>query len=281
VVPLRLYLKGAGIVEGQELYVLLTAGGDAPAEIRHRTGALRKALIPLKGRLLFTYVLDAVLALPESKRVLVSCGESSEGFPLPPAPCVRYFDGAHDIVEAIERAADILRAEIGDACLDGELMIAAIDVPLVTSEQLRQLIERARELHADVVWPLVEREVVEAEFPGSRRTYVKTRQGTFTGGNVFLVKPRPLLTQMRLLRRIFKHRKNPLALASIFGLGLIVKLLSGGISVPAMEEGLSARLGVKLRALLFEHPEIAVDLDKLVDLEQMEEFLSQSPVASG
>jgi len=265
-------------VEGRELYALLTAGGDAPAEIRHRTGALKKALIPLKGRPLFTYLLDATLALPDIKRILVSCGESQEGFP-PPPPNVEYFDRMHDIVEAIEHVCKLLQEQVGDAFLDGELLIASIDVPLMTSQQLGEMIEQSRALKADVVWPLVEKKVVESKFPGSKRTYVKTRQGTYTGGNIFLVKPRPLLTRLGLLRRIFKHRKNPLALASIFGLGLIAKLLSGGISIPQLEKNMSARLGLQMRALPFAHPEIAVDLDKLSDLEEMEEFLSRPPFA--
>lgn len=263
----------------EELYILLTGGGDAPADIRRRTGAQKKALIPVMDRPLLSYMLDTVLALPGNKRVLVSCGESQVGFPPPPVDNVRYFDGVHDIVETIERACDILSGRAGDAFLEGELLIAAIDVPLLTSEQLWEMVVQARSLEADVVWPLVEKGVVEGKFPRSKRTYVKTRQGTFTGGNVFLVKPRPVLARLGLLRKIFRHRKNPLALASIFGLGLIVKLLSGGISIPALEKEFSARLGVQFRALLFAHPEIAVDLDKLADLEQMEEYLSQSTVA--
>jgi len=264
----------------EELYVLLTAGGGVPRNIQLQTGASRKALIPLKGRPLFTYVLDAVLGLPGDKRVLVSCGESREGFPPLTAESVRYFDGVHDIVETIARAGDILSGQAGDAFLDGKLLIAAIDVPLMTSQQFEEMIAQARELNADVVWPLVEKSIVEGKFPGSKRTYVRTRQGTFTGGNVFLVKPRPVLARLAILRRVFKHRKNPLALASIFGIGLIVKLLSGRISIPAMENEFSARLGVNLRALPFAHPEIAVDLDKLSDLGQMEEYLSHPPIAS-
>lgn len=261
-----------------ELYVLLMAGGGAPRNIHLQTGASRKALIPLGGRPLFSYVLEAVQGLRIDTRVLLSCGESREGFPPPPGS-ITYFDGVHDIVETIAKACEVLQSQVGDIFLDGELLIAAIDVPLMTTQQFDELIEQARALKADVVWPLVEKSVVEAKFPGSKRTYVKTRQGIFTGGNVFLAKPRPILGKLELLRRIFKHRKNPLALASIFGMRLIVRLLSGGISIPAMEEEFSGRLGVKMRALPFAHPEIAVDLDKLSDLEQMEEYLSRSPVA--
>lgn len=253
---------------------LLLAGGKCPPELEKLTGAKLKALIQLRGKPLFTYVLDAILGLSGEKCVLVFCGESAEGFPPAPEPSVSYLEYAGSLSEAIKAAIDQFQSQIGQDFLDSKFLICSSDIPLVTSQILGEMVRASEELDADLVWPITEKRFVEAKFAKMRRTYVRTKEGTFTGGNVFLVKPHAIVENLPLVDALFKRRKNPLAMAAIFGLPLIFNVLLGRISIPEMEKEMSSRLGVKLRALPIEYPELSADLDKPSDYVAFEKMLA-------
>ncbi len=258
---------------GNQVYALLLAGGKSPSEILEATGVKLKALVEILGKPMFTYTLDALLDAEEVNQTLIFCGETCEAFPSLDGEVATTFSSTGDLADALKGCLDFYESEVGGSFWDSLLLISSSDIPLVTAAIVSDFILEARNLNADGVWPIVEKKHIEARFPGSKRTYLKTKQGTFTGGNMFLVKPKALRAKLPLINELFKHRKNPLAMASIFGFGLVFKVITGGISIPKMEEEMSNRLGVVMRALQSQMAEIAVDVDKVADLRMAEEFL--------
>jgi hypothetical protein len=146
-------------------------------------------------------------------------------------------------------------------------------MPLLTPETVAALRDFALSAEADVVYPVVEKPSVEARFPGSKRTYVKLGGRAVTGGNIFWLNREWTAKRGALLRQLFERRKDPVGLARAFGLGFVLRLLCGWLDLPYLERHLSRILDGKLRAVVLPYPELAVDLDKLADLETFRPYL--------
>lgn len=243
---------------------VVLGGGDAgdPFAVSH--GVPVKALIDLAGRPMGAYVLEA---LRGSGRV----GRVAYVGPLGP--------GMAELVDLTLPDAGSLLAnlEAGVAALSaasspgsageaggGRVLVVTADVPLMTAAMLRDLLDAAPD--SGLVYPVVTREACEAELPGVKRTYARLRDGTFTGGNVFLLDPSLVGRFLPRLRTLFALRKRPVALAGAIGWMVLVKLLLGRLTVAELERRVSDILGVEARALVTGHAAVGADVDKQDDL---------------
>jgi hypothetical protein len=182
-----------------------------------------------------------------------------------------------DVRRALYSGAVIedLLACVATATQGDSVLVSGGDMPLLSSEAVTALLAAGRDHEVDVVYPIVDRTAIERRFPGSRRTYLRLRDGLFTGGNVFWVRREWLLGQGPLLRELFDQRKNVLALARRFGLLFFLRVLTGWASLRYLEHHLGHVVGGRLCAAVLPYPEIAADLDKAADLETFAGFLDQ------
>ena len=74
------------------------------------------------------------------------------------------------------------------------------------------------------------------KFPGVMRTYVKLKDGVFTGGNLFILRSEIIDQVLEKASQIVERRKNPLAIASLFGFGLMWRYLTRRLSIAAAEK---------------------------------------------
>jgi hypothetical protein len=159
------------------------------------------------------------------------------------------------------------------------VLVATSDIPLVTSAMIDSLIDDCGDQSFDVYFPVVRREVAEARFPGVRRTYVRLRDGSYTAGNLFLVRPEVLLADGSgegLLERMVRWRKAPWRMALALGPGLLIGLVTARLDLAGAERQASRRLGVRGRAVVTPHAEVGVDVDKPGDLALCREALSHA-----
>jgi len=182
-----------------------------------------------------------------------------EDVPLPELPQARRAAYGTDLL------ADVT------ACVKGMqsvgLLVCTGDMPLLTPEAVRELVDFVTRTGAQVVYPVVDKTVMEARGLGEGRTYKKVAGHNYTGGNLFYIDRQWLVAQETLLRGLFEQRKDPMALARFFGAGFVFKVVAGSLTLPYAEEYLSKRLGAQIRVLVTEHAEIAADLDKAADLQ--------------
>ena len=178
--------------------------------------------------------------------------------PLPDGPGVRHAAYSGRLI------SDGIRL-LRDQVQDDYVLVAGGDCALLTPECIAVLVDQGLKLDADFVYPAVERAVAEARFPGGKRTYRRFREGTVTGGNVFLIRRRYILDAEPWLTELFARRKNPLAMGQLFGLGFLWMLITGTAPLATIEARVSSALRGKFRALLMDYPEIAVDIDKPAD----------------
>ncbi len=243
---------------------VVLGGGDPGEALAVAHGVAVKPLIELDGRPMGQYVLEALRGSGSVNHV---------AYVGPLTPSMR---GLVDL-EVPDAGRLIANLEAGLRALGEQrrVLVATADVPLISGAMLRDVLDAAPE--AGLVYPIVRREVCEAAFPGVKRTYVKLKEGRFTGGNVFLLDPALALRFLPKIEQLLAQRKRPLALAGLIGWPVLVRLLTGRLSLSELERRVSAILGAPVRALISEHAAIGTDVDKEADLDLVRARLKQAP----
>jgi 2-phospho-L-lactate guanylyltransferase (CobY/MobA/RfbA family) len=238
------------------------AGGKADDAFRAATGVESRALAPVAGRPMVLWVLDALAAAETVDRVVLVGAEA-----LTDAPGVRQrLRGGSDLVETMERG---INACPGAA----RVLLVSADIPALTPAAVDAFVRDGIAADADLVYPVIPRAANEARFPGSRRTYLRLADGVFTGGNMFLVRPEPLLRQREVIRRAHAARKKPLRLAAALGWGVLWRLLWRRLTLAEAEAAVARTMGITVRALVTDHAEIGADVDRAADLDAMSRYL--------
>lgn len=226
-----------------------------------------KGLLDINGRPMLEYAARALgnaslvgkiaVVLPRGRaegdwtRFVDEVAESSGGLP-----------------EGIRAGTEVLRT-------DRMLLVVSADIPLLTPDALDDFLERCFGQSARVYYPIIERESVRHRFPDVKRTYVRMREGSFTGGNLALVDPRVVKENMSLFETAYDLRKSPLGLARVLGFGFMLRFVLGRLSIAQAERRVSAMLGAECRAVITPYAEIGVDVDKGSDLELVRRVLAE------
>jgi len=232
------------------------AGGIAGKE--DRLGAGTKALVPVAGRPMVAWVLQALRRSGGLRRLVLVGPEELAGvaeeekIPLVPA-------GRTAVESALNGAGALPGAEW--------LLLVTADIPMLTPEAVLDFLDRCRETSADLYYPIVTRRESETAYPGVKRTYVSLKEGTFTGGNMALFRADALPKCARRGQKLVALRKSPLALGWQIGPFFILKFLLRRLSLAEAERRFSELLGVRGKAVITPYPEIGVDVDKPTDLE--------------
>lgn len=250
-----------------ELAAVVLAGGPSDG-LANRTGVDTKAHVRFGDRPLVAWVLGA-LAESTSVDAVVLVVPDSSAAPLP----VDSLQGAVRVPSG-DRMVDSLALGLGAASTfePKRIMLVSADLPWLTGAGVDAFIAEAPA--ADLVYPVVTRQVMEESFPGQKRTYAHLHEGAFTGGNLMLLRPGIVPNLLPLADRVYRARKNPLALASLIGWDLILPLLARTLSIEAAEQRISALLGGSARAHVSRDSALAADIDR-------PEHLSYAPPHEG
>ncbi|ADL06842.1 nucleotidyltransferase family protein [Thermosediminibacter oceani] len=250
------------------LKALVLAGGDGDEKLQESEGT--KALVRINGREMILYILDALKKLDYIEKIAI-VGPKEKLSSIKVGPNVVVVEESDSIVGNILRGLELFSD-------DDEILIMTCDIPMVTAEAIDDFVKKAKGLNADFCYPIIRKEDTEKKYPGIKRTYARVREGTFTGGNVALVKVGSAKRCIKKAEEFFTYRKNPLKLASILGFSVVLKFLLGKLSIPELEKRVYDIFGIKARAVISDFPEIGNDVDKKSDLELVREVLGREVV---
>ncbi|HHV17272.1 MAG TPA: NTP transferase domain-containing protein [Thermoanaerobacterales bacterium] len=224
-----------------------------------------KALIKIHGREMINYIIDALRNLDIIDTVAV-VGPTQELLPIKNQADV-IVNGESSMTANILKGVEIFSD-------DDMILISTSDIPMITSEAIGDFVEKSLILDADFCYPIVPKEENENKYPGVKRTYVKIKDGTFTGGNMVLVKAGTVKRCVKKAEAFMSYRKKPWKLAGILGINFVIKLLMGTLTIKQLEDRVSDLFGIKARAVICPYPEIGTDVDKDSDLELAARVLS-------
>lgn len=238
---------------------IVLAGGVNSEQLRQYSRAEYEALIEIGGKPMVSFVVDALLNVAEIRNVVV-VGPRSEL-----SKCL--VDSRIKIVESGNGIIDNVLVALDNMQPTEKVVIATADIPMLTPEAIKDFLERCSQIDADFYYPIVAKEENEKQYPGMRRTYVKLREGTFTGGNIFLVNPQVVLNCVEAAKRIIVYRKQPLQLSRILGIKFIIQFLLGTLTLPEVARRVSEILTLRGAVIVSDYPEVGIDVDKPSDLD--------------
>lgn len=239
--------------------VIILAGTAKPSELTESENVENKAFLRIQGKTMLEYVVAALRQVEEVDRIAVVGPQTELATVLQEFDQVITVSEGKDIVENVQHGVAALEPK-------KHFLVSSVDIPFITPAAVKDFLTTCKPYNADLYYPIVRRSDNDRRFPGVTRTYVKLRDGEFTGGNIFLVNPACLAHALPRLREIFALRKSPLRLAAILGWGFVVKLLAKRLSIAELETRFSTLFTVRAQAVISRYPEIATDVDKPSDL---------------
>jgi hypothetical protein len=166
-----------------------------------------------------------------------------------------------------EHITESLRNGLSGLLPDDDVLIVTSDLPILSVAAVDDFAERVRRLNADVVYGCVEQRAHLARFPEVPHTWARMRDGTFCGGGLAAIKPRALPLLERFIERLGAARKHPFKLASLFGWDILARFAVRRLSIAQAEERATRILGAPVRALVSSYAEMAVNVDRVGDVE--------------
>jgi GTP:adenosylcobinamide-phosphate guanylyltransferase len=152
------------------------------------------------------------------------------------------------------------------------LLVTTADHVLLDSAMIDQFLAEAP--GADIAVAMVERATLLARYPSSRRTWLKFRDGWWSGANIFWFGSATARPVIALWREVEQDRKKGWKILSAFGplmlLGALLRLLTlrGGI------ERVGRRFGLTARLVAMDKAEACIDADKPEDVALIERILA-------
>lgn len=247
-------------------FTALVLAGQRPGETDPAAayaGVAHKALIELEGRTLLARVISA-LDDAGAGRIAVACDH-----PQVIAEVDRLGRGADR-----QPTAGGPSQSVADAAevLGTPLLITTADHALLRGEWVARFLADIPP-DTDVAVLLAPEADVRAAAPNTKRTYLKFRDGRYSGCNLFLLKTPQALKVVEVWRRVEAHRKQPWKIALMLGPVSLIAYALGLLTLDATVARLGRLAGVKAVAVRTPYGLAAVDVDKPADLDLVRDLL--------
>jgi len=233
----------------------------------HNVFETNKALLPINGKPMIEYIIKALRMTPYVGKIAV----------VGPVDKLKTVIG--DKVDFLVEQGDSMldNADRGIRLFrnDEHVLILTSDIPMITPKAIEDFILQSEALKADFCYPVVRKEVNEKKFPGAKRTYVRLKDGVFTGGNIIYISPAVFERCKDFATKLIEFRKEPIKTARLLGTALLIKLVLGKATIAEIERRFDDILDITAKAVISAYPEIGNDVDKPDDVETVSKHFSQ------
>lgn len=253
------------------MIAIVTAGGETqPGEpLYEMTQGGLKSMLNLNGKPMIQWLLDA---LGQSDRIhqVIVVGLPLETDLVCSHPLVLLPDEG-DMLNNIRAGAEqAIRLDPTAS----HALLASGDVPGLNAEIIEWILEQAKDLNLDLYYSIIDRTVMEAQFPQSRRTYAHLKDMQVCGGDVHCFRLRAAVEESPLWKKLIDARKSPIRQASLVGYDTLFFLMLRQLRLKDAEAMLCKRLGIQAKAVLCPYPQVGMDVDKPFQFEIMREYLA-------
>jgi GTP:adenosylcobinamide-phosphate guanylyltransferase len=248
-----------------KINVVILAGAPAGAEMVSEGENISRAMIKLGDKTMLAWVVDALKGASSVGKIVAVGDVAADGID-------QIIKPGESLIENIKRGIDAL----GDC---DNVLIVTSDIPLLTPEAVDDFIERAVPLDADLAYPIITKESCDERYPEFKRTYLKTAEGMFTGGNIMLVRPDFVEKNWQAIMNAYSARKKVVQLARMIGIGALIRVLVAQfvpqvLKITLLEKAAGRMLDAKVAAVISSYPEIGEDVDKASDVEAMRKIMN-------
>jgi molybdopterin-guanine dinucleotide biosynthesis protein A len=241
------------------MHCVVTAGGlprpDDP--LYDYSQGKTKALIDMGGRTMLERVIDALQAAQEVDDIVVVGLGSDLGMSFA-QPVDHLPDQGSLIGNVIAGIHYMSNKHPGTEIV----ALCSSDIPLISGEIVDQFIQSCTPYDHAIYYNMVTKEVMEARFPGSNRTFVRLKGVQIAGGDL-LVAHTVLADSHRELWEALTHaRKHAWKLARVVGFRFLFKFLFRQVGVEEVETAVYRIIKRPVQVILSPHAELGMDADK-------------------
>lgn len=229
-----------------------------------------KALVDLAGKPMIQWVLDALGEAQHIDNVIVIGLTAKSGLTCKKPLHFLSNQGRmlSNIVAGVNKSLELNKK-------NKYVLIVSSDVPTIKPEMVDWVIETAAQTKDDLYYGVCDRDVMEARFPGSNRTYTKLKGIELCGADIHVSHVRMATEHLDMWEQLIGNRKSPLKQARIIGLGTFFKVFTKSITLDDLVATVSERIGIKGRAIKYPFAEPCMDVDKPHQLEMLREDLEK------
>ncbi len=242
----------------KSVVAVVLAGGSSDDALAVQAGVEAKALLPLAGKPMGSYVLEALRA----SSLVSACIYVGETTPAVAALATHCVPAGRTLADSLALGLGAALTEVKEG---QRLLVVTADLPWLNTEALDHFISASPS--ADLVYPIISQAVAKEQFPQQKRTYVRLKEGKFTGGNLILLKSQIIPSLLPFINRVYHSRKNPFALAALVGFSVLVKFLLGRASLSELEQRVGQMLAAPVQAFVTPFASLGADVDKPSHLE--------------
>lgn len=243
--------------------------------LAQENGQVLKALIPVAGRSMLSRVIAALDRCPRIARIVVVAQNpeallSGDTANLLANPKVRIAPSSGGIAASIAAIA-------GSGLAPWPVLVTTADHALLTPEMVDEFLDgcEGAAQDADLAIAFGERRIVEAGYPRTSRTWLKFRDGHYSGANLFALRNAQVMPALALWSGVEQQRKKGLAVISQFGPLLLLRAVTRTINFRKALAQAGERLNLKADLIVMSQAEAVIDVDKPADLVLAEEILRQ------
>lgn len=238
----------------------LTANGNGPEK-------QNEALIKIGSRNMVEYVVEAIRQSEFVRDIIIAGDKKSLEKIFADYKGIFIVEAGVNVIESFKNALKFV--DKGKQ----RILIATADIPLIHREAVDSFLKNCFKLEGELFYPIISKETNEQKYPSSKRTYAELKEGSFTGGNLFVLDARKIDRALPVAERLVQYRKKPIKLASCVGWRILLKYILGRLALKEAEQSVSKLMGLKGRAVICTFPEIGLDVDKDSDLELAKKIL--------
>jgi MobA-like NTP transferase protein len=232
---------------------VITAGGRIDGEFAEAAGTRVKALVPVRGETMLARMIGALRAAGVDEVAVVGGDEVR-------AACSMTIDRFVD--ESPSGSENLLRA-LRAWPNDERLIYATSDLPYVTADAVRDFLQRVGQ--GTLAVSLADYPAFIARFPDAPPFGIRLGRERVVNGGVFSIPHGATEKLAAIATRFFEARKQPWRMASLVGPAVLIRFLSGRLRVSDLETMALHVLQVPAQALRGCAPELAFDVDTVVD----------------
>jgi len=236
---------------------------DPLAETR---GETHRALLDVIGVPMLVRVVRAMQATKSVDRIAVSIDDRAA---FDSVPELRELTARGEI--AYHASLDSPSRSVSDALesrlLGERILVVTADHALLTPEIVDYFAQHAEQSDADLAVGTVTEAVIRAAYPTTTRTYLRFRDGGYSGANLFAFRTERAIRAAEFWVNAEQFRKHPWRIASVFGLKALLLFALRRLSFEAALDRASQSIGCRVRAVRLPFAEAAIDVDHPSDLE--------------
>ena len=229
-----------------------------------------KALVDVAGKPMIQWVLDALGGAKQVDNVIVIGLSPKSG--LTCKKPMHYVSNQGrmlaNIVAGVNKSLELNKK-------NKYVLIVSSDIPTLKSEMVDWLVDTCMGTKDDLYYGVCPKDMMEARFPGSKRTYTHLKDMDVCGADVNLTHVRMATEHLDMWESLIGSRKSPLKQASIIGFGTLFALFMRRLTLEDAVRRVSDRIGIRGRAIVWPYAEPCMDVDKPHQLELVREDLAR------